>query len=196
VAPDSAKMVDLVDLAAADSRFRFDIRYATPRNFVGRAVYDEPRAFLQRTAAEALVRVLERLEPSGYGLLIFDGYRPWSVTRLFWELTPPHLRHFVADPAQGSKHNRGCAVDLALWDLALGTPARMPTDFDDFSPAAAARAPCPDPAARAHRALLRVTMESCGFVANPHEWWHFDFHAWADHPILDLPIGGVLAHGR
>ena len=72
----------------------------------------EPRAFLQRPAAEALVRAHRALAaPHGFGLLVFDGYRPWRVTKLFWDVTPPEKHEFVADPAKGSKHNRGCAVD-------------------------------------------------------------------------------------
>src|SRR4051794_12019358 len=111
---------DLVELHVLDPTIRLDIRYATPNNLAGRAVYAEARAFLQRPAADALIRAHRALRAQAFGLLIFDGYRPWRVTKLFWDITPPEKREFVADPAKGSKHNRGCAVDLSLFALATG----------------------------------------------------------------------------
>ena len=123
----SFRKAELVELVALDPTIHLDVRYATASNFIGRPVYTEPRAFLQRPAAEALVRAHRALRVKGYGLLIFDGYRPWAVTKLFWDLTPPGpQREFVADPAKGSKHNRGCAVDLSLFDLATGREVEMP----------------------------------------------------------------------
>src|SRR6059036_3586595 len=107
---------DLAELVKLDKTIKLDIRYATARNFVGRPVYTEARAFLQRPAALALVRAHHALHEKGYGLLVFDGYRPWSVTKLFWDVTPRSKRAFVANPKEGSKHNRGCAVDLSLYD--------------------------------------------------------------------------------
>ncbi len=112
------RSAELVEIVKLDPSIRLDIRYATAQNLAGRAVYDEARAFLQRPAAEAAVRAHRALRAHGYGLLVFDGYRPWRVTKLFWDVTPPEKREFVADPAKGSKHNRGCAVDLSLYDLA------------------------------------------------------------------------------
>jgi D-alanyl-D-alanine dipeptidase len=106
---------DLVELATLDPTLHLDVRYATRNNFVGRPVYEEARAFLQRPAAEALLRAHRALAAKGYGIVVFDGYRPWSVTKLFWEVTPEHKKEFVADPRQGSRHNRGCAVDLSLY---------------------------------------------------------------------------------
>ena len=111
---------DLVEVATLDPGIHLDIRYATARNFVGRPVYKEARAFLQRPAAEALVRAHRALAAQGYGIVVFDGYRPWSVTKLFWDVTPEDKKEFVADPSQGSRHNRGCAVDLSLYELASG----------------------------------------------------------------------------
>ena len=116
---------DLVELIKLDSTIHLDIRYATSNNFAGQPVYKEARAFLQRPAAEALVKVNASLKPLGYGLVVFDGYRPWSVTKLFWEVTPADKKQFVADPAKGSKHNRGCAVDLSLYDLKTGKEIEM-----------------------------------------------------------------------
>src|SRR5476651_1921022 len=124
---------DLVELVARGPTIRLDIRYATANNFVGRPVYAEPRAFLQRPAAEALVSVHHGLKQQGYGLLIYDAYRPWSVTKLFWDITPPDKNIFVADPAVGSVHNRGCAVDLGLYDLKTGREVDMPGAYDESS---------------------------------------------------------------
>jgi len=179
---------DLVELVTLDPTIHLDIRYATPNNFVGRPVYDEARAFLQRPAAEALLRAGARLKEQGYGLLIHDGYRPWSVTKLFWDLTPPEKRDFVADPSKGSRHNRGCAVDLSLYDLVTGEPVSMPSEYDDFSEKAH-----PDYAGgreteRLHRDTLRVAMEAEGFSVYEVEWWHFDFEDWREYPLLDVPF--------
>src|SRR6186997_411699 len=123
----------LIELITLDPTIKLDIRYATNNNFVGRPVYKEARAFLQRPAAEALVKVNASLKPLGYGLIVFDGYRPWSVTKLFWDITSEENKKFVADPAKGSKHNRGCAVDLSLYDLSTGNEIEMTGKYDEMS---------------------------------------------------------------
>src|SRR5215510_4642309 len=124
---------DLVELVKLDSTIKLDIRYATSNNFLGRPVYREGRAFLQRPAAEALTRANRRLREKGYGLLVFDGYRPWSVTKIFWDSTPQEKKRFVADPSQGSRHNRGCAVDLTLYDTRSGREVEMPSGYDEMT---------------------------------------------------------------
>jgi D-alanyl-D-alanine dipeptidase len=182
----SFRKPDLVELIALDPTIRLDIRYATERNFVGRPVYKEARAFLQRPAAEALVRAHRKLREQGCGLIVFDGYRPWSVTRLFWELTPPAQRDFVADPAKGSKHNRGCAVDVSLYDLASGQPLEMPSGYDDFSERAAPDYAGGSAEARRNRDRLRRVMEAHHFRVEPNEWWHFNHRDWRQYPILDV----------
>ena len=111
---------ELVELVKLDPAIKLDIRYATTNNFLGTPLYTQARAFLQRPAAEALLRAHRELKASGYGLIIHDGYRPWYVTKIFWEATPNDKKIFVADPAAGSRHNRGCAVDLSLYDLKTG----------------------------------------------------------------------------
>ena len=121
----SFRSPDLVEITQLDSTIRLDVRYATANNFMGRPMYTSARAFLQRPAAEAVVRVHRKLASAGYGLLVFDGYRPWRVTKKFWDETPVEKRMFVADPAQGSRHNRGCAVDLSLYDLKTGKELDM-----------------------------------------------------------------------
>jgi D-alanyl-D-alanine dipeptidase len=179
---------DLVELVRVEPSVRLDVRYATANNFVGRPVYRQARVFLQRPAAEAVVRAHRGLAAKGFGLLLFDGYRPWSVTRLFWEVTPSYLRDFVADPRKGSRHNRGCAVDLTLFDLATGREVEMPTPYDDFTEMAAQDYEGATPEQAAHRAMLRDAMVKEGFLVYPSEWWHFDYQDWREYPILDVPF--------
>lgn len=180
------KKPELVELIKLDPTLRLDIRYATPNNFLGRPVYTEARAFLQRPAARALLRVNRKLRRKGYGLIIFDGYRPWSVTKIFWDSTPEEKRAFVADPRQGSRHNRGCAVDLTLFDLKTGQPLKMPSDYDDFSERAHPNYQGGTAEERRNRDLLRAAMESEGFTVYENEWWHFDYKDWKRYAILDL----------
>jgi len=183
--------VDLVDVARLDTTIRYDIRYATARNFLGRAVYPSPRALLRQPAALALARVQRRLAPHGYGLLVFDAYRPWSVTKIFWDETPPAQRAFVADPRKGSRHNRGCAVDLTLVDLATGQEVRMTSAYDDFTARASVASAGIAPEERHRRDLLRTAMEAEGFTVEPLEWWHYDYRDWADAPLLDIPFDQI-----
>lgn len=184
--PSGSRAPDLVDLAALDPGIRLDIRYATEDNFMGAVFYRQPRAFLQRPAAEALLRVHRRLESRGYGLLVYDAYRPWFVTRMFWDATPAHQRDFVADPAKGSRHNRGCAVDLTLYDRDTGEPVEMTGGYDEFSERSHAWYPGGTSRQRWHRDLLRQAMEAEGFTVYPYEWWHFDHRDWRHYPILNL----------
>jgi D-alanyl-D-alanine dipeptidase len=182
---------DLVELVRLDPTIKLDIRYATANNFVGRPVYTEARAFLQRPAAEALVGAHRSLAEKGYGLLVFDGYRPWSVTKLFWDVTPPSKREFVANPKEGSKHNRGCAVDLSLYDLRTGSEVEMPSAYDEMSPRAYPSYAGGTPEERERRDLLRAAMEAQGFTVEPNEWWHFNCKDWREYPILDIPFSAI-----
>ena len=188
------RAADLVELTRLEPGIHTDVRYATARNFVGRPVYTQARVFLQREAAEAVTRAHRALAAQGYGLLVFDGYRPWSVTRLFWQVTPPHLRGFVADPRKGSRHNRGCAVDLTLYDLATGAEVEMPSPYDDFTDKAAQDYAGATPEQAARRAILRNAMLHEGFLLYPSEWWHYDFADWQEYPILDVPFERLAAH--
>ncbi len=181
----------LVELTKLDNTIKLDIRYARVDNFVGKAVYPEARAFMQRPAAEALLRVHQKLKKQGFGLVIFDGYRPWSVTKLFWEVTPEDKRKFVANPRIGSKHNRGCAVDLSLFNLRTGKFIEMPTDFDDFTEKASPNYKGGTKQQRKNRDLLRTTMEADGFTVNVNEWWHFDYKDWQDYDIYDIAFSEI-----
>lgn len=182
---------DLVELILLDNTLKLDIRYARTDNFVGKAVYTEARAFMQRPAAEALVRVHQKLKKQNLGLVIFDGYRPWSVTKLFWEATPEDKRKFVANPTKGSRHNRGCAVDLSIFDLKTGEFLEMPTDFDDFTDKANPYYKGATEIQTKNRDLLRKMMEAEGFIVNKNEWWHFDYKDWEKYAIYDIQFSEV-----
>jgi len=179
---------NLAELVRLDPTIKLDIRYATANNFLGTPVYTQARAFLQRPAAEALVRASLELRPLGYGLIIHDGYRPWYITRIFWDATPDNLKIFVADPKAGSKHNRGCAVDLSLYDLKTGTEVVMPSGYDEMTERAYANYTGGTEEERNRRSVLRHAMEKQGFQVNPTEWWHFDYKDWKQYPILNLPF--------
>lgn len=187
---------DLVALQSLDPSLQLDVRYATTNNFVGVAVYRTPQVFLQRPAAEALVRVHRALAARGFGLRLFDGYRPWYVTHVFWEITPEAQREFVADPAQGSRHNRGCAVDLTLFDLATGEAVDMPSDYDDFSERAYPDYAGASAIQRRHRDLLREAMAAEGFTVYPSEWWHFDHRDWPHYRIGNARFESLLGLDR
>jgi D-alanyl-D-alanine dipeptidase len=174
---------DLVELTTLDPGIRLDIRYAGTHNFLGTPVYSQARAFLQRPAAEALVRVERSLAREGYGLLVHDGYRPWYVTKIFWDAMPPELHKYVADPAEGSRHNRGCAVDLTLYDLKTGRAVAMPSVYDEPTERAWPTYSGGTAEERRRRDLLRAHMEAEGFTVYEFEWWHFDFRDWKSYRI-------------
>lgn len=197
--PGMHRKPDLVEVATLDSSIRLDVRYATRNNFVGEAVYRQARAFLQRPAAEALVRAHRALAAEGFGIVVFDGYRPWSVTKRFWEVTPVDKKQFVANPAWGSKHNRGCAVDCSLYELASGREVEMPSQYDETTERSAASYTGGSADARARRDLLRASLEAEGYAVYEAEWWHYDYRDWREYPILDVPfedLGSAEASGR
>jgi D-alanyl-D-alanine dipeptidase len=189
--PGSFAPSDLVDLVALDQSLRLDIRYATEANFLGRPVYAEPRALMQRPAALAVVRAHRALAAHGLGLLIHDAYRPWFVTKVFWEATPPDKREFVADPAKGSRHNRGCAVDLTLFDRGTGKPIAMPSVYDEMSERAHPDFPGGTSLERYHRDLLRAAMEREGFKVFDVEWWHFDYKDWKKYRVENVTFDRI-----
>jgi CubicO group peptidase (beta-lactamase class C family)/D-alanyl-D-alanine dipeptidase len=190
---------DLVELSTLDATIKLDIRYASTNNFLSTPVYSQARAFLQRPAAEALLRAHQKLKQMGFGLLIHDAYRPWYVTKLFWDATPEDKRIFVADPSQGSRHNRGCAVDLSLYDLASRKPIEMVGVYDEMSERSYPGYPGGTSLERWHREVLRQAMEDEGFDVYEVEWWHFDYQDWRKYPILNIAFehlaAGNMANG-
>lgn len=182
---------ELVELTKLDPTIKLEIRYATTNNFLSSVFYKEARAFLQRPAAEALVRAHKKLKSLGYGLLIHDGYRPWFVTKVFWDATPDNKKIFVANPAQGSRHNRGCAVDLTLYDLQTGKPVEMVSTYDETTDRAYPDYPGGTSLQRWYRHLLREAMEAEGFTVYEAEWWHFDYQDWRHYPIGNVAFDKI-----
>ncbi len=179
------RKTDLVEVTTLDPAIKLDIRYATKHNFLGTPFYTSPKAFLQRPAAEALVRANKKLEKQGFGLLIYDAYRPWYVTKMFYDATPAKFRGFVADPLQGSRHNRGCAVDITLYDRQTGQPVAMLTDHDEFTDRSFPDYLGETSLQRWHRDLLRDSLEAEEFSVYPMEWWHFDYRDWRQYLIVN-----------
>lgn len=187
---------DLVELTELDRRIKLDIRYATTNNLFGTIFYSEPRAFMQRPPAEALVRINRKLRQKGYGLLVHDAYRPWYVTKVFWDATPAEKKLFVADPAQGSRHNRGAAVDLTLYDLKTRRPVEMVGTYDETTDRSYPDYPGGTSLQRWHRDLLRTAMESEGFTVFEAEWWHFDYKDWRQYRIGNAEFDKIKRRGQ
>jgi D-alanyl-D-alanine dipeptidase len=190
------RQAELVELKKLDPTIKLEIRYATTNNFLGTVFYSEARAFMQRPAAEAVVRAHRKLRAQGYGLLIHDAYRPWYVTKVFWDATPDDKKIFVADPAKGSRHNRGCAVDLTLYDLKTKRPVEMVSTYDETSDRAYPDYPGGTSLQRWHRKLLRDAMEAEGFTVYEAEWWHFDYKDWRKYRIGNVTFEQIAAETR
>lgn len=192
--PEAALAAGLVDVTARIPGLVLDVRYATSDNFVGAAVYPGPRCWLQADVAERLAAVQTGLNAQGLGLKIFDCYRPFSVQERFWTLVADERyvgkpqRDDKGDPAEGSRHNRGAAVDVSLVNLASGEELAMPTDYDDFSERAAADYPDLPAEVIANREILTQAMAAHGFAVLPSEWWHFDAEGWEGYPLLDIEL--------
>lgn len=175
----------LVDIEKINPRIKVEIKYATEDNFTGRKLYDVGKCFLRKFVAMKLDSVQRELEKIGLGLKVWDCYRPLSVQKILWSIVPDE--RYVANPAKGSRHNRGCAVDLTLVD-SLGNELPMPTKYDDFTEKAHRDYfNLPDTLIK-NRKILEDVMVKYGFVPLPTEWWHFDFKGWEKFSILDIPL--------
>jgi D-alanyl-D-alanine dipeptidase len=177
----------LCDITHVDPSIQVDMRYAARDNFLKEAIYPVNRCLLRADVAERLARVQRRLEAEGFGLRMWDCYRPQSVQQRMWDLVPD--TRFVADPLVGSKHSRASAVDVTLVDK-NGNPVEMPTKHDDFSERARRDYKALPPAALRNRKILEDAMTAEGFIPLPTEWWHFDDPEWKSAPLLDQPFGG------
>lgn len=177
---------DLVDVQKAVPGIVLDIRYATTNNFTGQKLYPFAGCYLRRAAAAKLAATQAELKPLGYGLKIYDGYRPLSVQRKMWEVFPQP--GYVADPKKGSRHNRGAAVDVTLIRLSDGTELPMPTPYDDFTERAHRNYMDLPAEVIQNRELLERVLAKHGFVGLPTEWWHFDDRDWRNYPLLDIPV--------
>lgn len=185
-----SRITDLVDLEHYP--FRLDIRYARSDNFMGKAVYPIEKSFLQECVAEDLAAVHEALAPHGFGILVFDGYRPWIVTKIFWDWANSEQREFFANPETGSGHNRGCSVDCSLYDLKTGKEVEMPSAFDELNEHSWADYSGGTETQRKHRDLLKDAMLAQGFTGIRNEWWHFNHPAAADYPILNISFSEII----
>ncbi len=192
VEPDSLFLpADLVEVITLDSTIRVRMPYATADNFMHRVMYASERAFLQRPVAQDLLRAHRALQALGYGIVIYDAYRPWSVTKAFWDETPPEKRNFVANPANGSVHNRGGAVDIGLVDPATGREVEMPSGYDEFTERAASGYPGGTAEQRRNRDLLIRIMAEHGFHVIPDEWWHFDHVDARRYKVMNIPFDAI-----
>ncbi|HBK87077.1 MAG: M15 family metallopeptidase [Cyclobacteriaceae bacterium] len=178
--------LELIDLEKMFPDFVFDIRYATTNNFLKEKIYTSARAFVRRPVAEALKRAQADFNKLGLGIKIYDAYRPYAATVLFYERY--HDTTYVASPYRGSKHNRGCALDMSLINLKTRKEIPMPTEWDSFRKEAWPSTPIQDPVARKNRATIISIMKKNGFKVNASEWWHFDFNGWEKFPVMDVPF--------
>jgi D-alanyl-D-alanine dipeptidase len=182
-ADSNKRLVEIIKYVPA---IKLDIRYATTNNFMHRVMYRQPKAYARLPVVKALKDIEADLKTRGLGLKIFDAYRPYSVTVAFYETTPD--TNFVANPKFGSKHNRGCAIDLTLIDLKTGKELAMPTGFDSFSKKASANYAGATPQQTANRELLKTIMRTHGFTVLNTEWWHYDFDGWRKYQLADIPF--------
>lgn len=177
---------ELVEIKKAIPSIVLDIRYATANNFMKQPMYAQARAFARKPVVERLKVIQEKLARKGYGLKIYDAYRPYAITMAFYQKASD--KNFVANPAKGSKHNRGCAVDLTLIDLKTGKEIPMPTPYDSFAPEAAPHYSLLPEDIKKNRDFLIATMQANGFKVIYNEWWHFDFNGWQQYDLMDIPF--------
>ncbi|MDX8340479.1 M15 family metallopeptidase [Draconibacterium sp. IB214405] len=176
--------MELIDLETAIENVVLDIRYATSDNFTKEVIYRSPKAYARKPVADALKLVQDSLESLNMGLKVYDAYRPYAATLKFYEVYPDP--DFVASPKTGSRHNRGCAVDVSLVNLNTKQELEMPTSFDDFSEKAHSDYMNLPDAAIQNRSILIGVMSHFGFSVISSEWWHFDYNGWQDFPLMDL----------
>ncbi|HMJ71239.1 MAG TPA: M15 family metallopeptidase [Cyclobacteriaceae bacterium] len=175
---------ELVNLEKFIPGIVLDIRYATTNNFTGEKIYNLSRAYARKPVADALKKAQAEFKKAGVGIKIFDAYRPYKATVRFYEVY--HDTTYVASPYRGSRHNRGCAIDMTIVDLKTGKDLQMPTEFDSFKKEAWPTTPVKDPVIKKNRDLIISVMESNGFKVNASEWWHFDFVGWKKYEVMDI----------
>jgi len=178
--------LELVEIKKAIPSIQLDIRYASTNNFMQQVMYAQARAFARKPVVQQLKKIQAELKKQGYGLKIYDAYRPYAVTLAFYDKASD--KSFVANPKQGSKHNRGCAVDLSLIDLKTGQDVPMPTPYDSFEAAASPDYQDLQPDVIRNRDFLIAVMHKHGFRVIKNEWWHFDFVGWQNFSLMDIPF--------
>ncbi len=175
---------ELIDLEKFVPGLILDIRYATTNNFTGEKIYNLSKAYARKPVAEALKKIQVELKKEGLGIKMFDAYRPYKATVKFYEVY--HDTTYVASPYRGSRHNRGCALDLTIIKLSTGEELQMPTGYDSFKKEAWPTSIVKDPIIKKNRAKLITVMEKHGFKVNSSEWWHYDFIGWKQYEVLDI----------
>lgn len=175
---------ELIDLEKFIPGIVLDIRYATTNNFTGEKIYNLAKAYARKPVAEVVKRAQAELAKQGLGIKIFDAYRPYSATVKFYEVYKDTT--YVASPYKGSRHNRGCAIDMTIINLKTGEKLQMPTGYDSFKKEAWPSTPVSDPVIRKNRQLIIDTMQKQGFKVNGSEWWHFDFIGWKNYEVMDI----------
>ncbi|WP_218022484.1 M15 family metallopeptidase [Chryseotalea sanaruensis] len=175
---------ELIDLASFVPGIMLDIRYATANNFTKEIIYKQTKAYARKPVAEALKKAQESFAAYGVGIKVFDAYRPYSATVKFYEVYKDTT--YVASPYKGSRHNRGCAIDMTLVDLKTGKNLKMPTEYDSFKKEAWPSTIVKDAEVKKNRDLIISVMAKHGFKVNSSEWWHFDFIGWQKFDVLDI----------
>lgn len=176
----------LIEIKKAIPNIKLDIRYATANNFMHQVMYRQARAFARKPVVESLKKVQSELNKKGLGLKIFDGYRPYAITVAFYKKASD--KNFVANPSKGSKHNRGCAIDLTIVNLKTGKEIAMPTPYDSFSAAAAANYPNVSAEVKKNRDYFISIMSKQKLKVLENEWWHYDFEGWQSYALMDIPF--------
>jgi len=176
---------ELVELKSVIPGIVLDIRYATKNNFTRAKVYNLARAYARKPVAEALKKAQADFNQFGYGIKIYDAYRPYSATIKFFEMMKGDTT-YVASPYKGSKHNRGCALDMTIIDLKTKTELKMPTEYDSPVKESWPATPVEDPVTRKNRETLIAVMERNGFRVYEAEWWHFDFIGWEKFEVMNI----------
>jgi len=183
--------MEMVDLEEAIDSVILDIRYATSNNFTGEVIYTSAKAFARKPVADALMQVQDSLVYYRLALKIYDAYRPYAATLKFYEVYPD--TNFVANPRYGSRHNRGCAIDLTLVERSTGKEIPMPTEYDEFSDKSHPDYQNLSDTILANRKFLFNIMEHFGFTHYPTEWWHFDYDGWENYPLMDLSFNDLIS---
>ena len=176
----------LIEIKSRIPNIVLDIRYATENNFLKKIFYKQAKAFARLPVVKALHKVQAELNAKGIGVKIYDGYRPYAITVQFYESFPDST--YVASPWSGSKHNRGCALDMTLVYLKTGKELAMPTPYDSAVKESWADAPVKSKKAFKNRELMKAVMAKYGFTIDPSEWWHYNFNGWRDYPLMDIPF--------
>lgn len=180
--------LEMVELKSRIPSISYDLRYASRNNFMQRYMYPvgTSSTFLRQPAADSLLKIQEELKKEGLGLKVFDAYRPYAVTKHFWDLVKDE--RYVANPAKGSNHNRGIAIDLTLIELNTGGELNMGTGFDNFSDTAHHSFKQLSQQVLQNREKLKAVMAKFGFTPLSTEWWHYTYQSSIKFDVLDIPF--------